>query len=47
MPGEAVGLELEPHGEVVGVVRALLLSEVHVVHDAEQVLHVVAGSRGR
>ncbi len=39
--GEAVGLQLEPDREVVGVCRARGLLALDVVHDAEQVLHVV------
>ena len=40
--GEAVGLQLEPHRELVRALRVLLLLPVHVVHHAEQVLDVVA-----
>ena len=40
--GVAVGLQLQPHRERVGVVRVALLLAAHLGLGAEQVLHVVA-----
>ena len=39
--GEAVGLELEAHGELIGNVGAALLQLVHPVGRTEEILHVV------
>ena len=41
-PGEAVGLQLQGDGQLVGLARVLLLQPADVAAHAEHVLHVVA-----
>ena len=40
--GEAVGLQLEAHRQLVGLIRVALLLLVHLVADADEVLHVMS-----